>query len=230
MAATQLPLDLPARAALGRAAFFAAPANRTALALVDSWPAWPGGRLAVTGPAGSGKSHLAHVWAARSGARLLPAAALPTLDPAAGSPDAALIVEDADRLAELGPAAARAAEETLFHLCNRLAAGGGSLMVSGRRAPAHWPLALPDLASRLATAAVAALEPPDDVLLAAVLVKLFADRGIGVGPGVIRYLVARIDRAFDAAETIVGRLDRAGLARGRPVTVPLAAAVLAEPD
>ncbi len=226
----QLALDLPARPALGRADFFVADANRLALAQVERWPAWPGGRLAVTGPAGSGKTHLAHVWAARSGAAILPAAGLPGLDPGSVAEDAALAVEDADRLAELGPDAARAAEEALFHLCNRLALGGGALMVSGRSAPAFWALALPDLRSRLEAAPVAALEPPDDALLAAVLVKLFGDRGIGVGPEVIRYLLARMDRSFEAAEALVARLDAAGLAQGRAVTTRLAAEVLAAPE
>jgi hypothetical protein len=164
----------------------------------------------VTGPAGSGKTHLAHVWAARSGAAILPAADLPGLDPGSVTEDAALAVEDVDRLAELGPDAARAVEEALFHLCNRLALGGGALMISGRSAPAFWPLALPDLRSRLEAAPVAALEAPDDALLGAVLVKLFADRGIGVGPEVIRYLLARMDRSFEAAEALVARLDAAG--------------------
>lgn len=225
----QLALALPARPALGRAEFYVADANRLALAQVERWPAWPGGRLAVTGPAGSGKTHLAHVWAARSGAAILAGASLPGLDPVAVANDAALAVEDADRLAELGPGAARAAEEALFHLCNRLAAGGGALMVSGRSAPAFWTLALPDLRSRLEAAPVAALEAPDDALLSAVLVKLFGDRGIGVGPEVIRYLLARMDRSFEAAEALVARLDAAGLAQGRPVTTRLAAEVLAAP-
>ena len=109
-----------------------------------------------------------------------------------------------------GRAAARraaAAEEALFHLCNRLALGGGSLLVTGREPPARWPLALPDLASRLRAAPVARLEPPDDALLAAVLVKLFADRQVAVAPELIGYLVGRIDRAFAAAEATVARLD-----------------------
>jgi chromosomal replication initiation ATPase DnaA len=226
MPTRQLAFDLPARPALGRADFFAAPANRRALALVDRWPDWPGRRLAVAGPKGAGKTHLAHVWAARAGARILPAAALARLAPTDVPAAAALAVEDADRLEALGPGAA-AAEEALFHLCNRLFAGGGWLLVTGREAPARWRLGLPDLASRLAAAAVARLDPPDDALLAAVLVKLFADRGVGVGPEVIRFLVARIDRSFEAAEATVARLDRLGLARGRPVTVRLAAEAIA---
>ena len=122
---------------------------------VDSWPGWPLGRLAVAGPRGSGKTHLAHVWAARAAARVLAAADLAALDLGRLPGDAALVVEDVDRSG--GDAAV---EEALFHLCNRLAAGGGSLLVTGREPPARWPLALPDLASRLRAAPVARLEPP----------------------------------------------------------------------
>lgn len=226
----QMALDLPARPALGRADFFVSEPNRLALAQVDAWPGWPSGRLAVAGPRGSGKTHLAHVWAARSGASILPAEAASGLDPGTVAADAALAVEDVDRLADLPARPARAAEEALFHLCNRLAGGGGSLMVTGQAPPARWRLSLPDLASRLAVAPVATLAPPDDALLAAVLVKLFADRGIGVAPALIRYLVARIDRSFEAAEAIVARLDRAGLVLGRPITIPLAAEALGETE
>jgi chromosomal replication initiation ATPase DnaA len=223
--AAQLVLDLPARPALGRADFFVSPANRVALAQVDSWPGWPNGRIAVAGPAGSGKTHVAHVWAARSGARIVPAAELPALDPASLPSDTALALEDVDRLTRLRKPARARAEEALFHLCNHLAPGG-SLMVSGREAPARWRLALPDLASRLRATTIARLEPPDDALLAAVLVKLFADRQTDVRPDLIRFLVARMDRSFAAAEALVGRLDRAGLARHRPITARFAAEVL----
>jgi chromosomal replication initiation ATPase DnaA len=218
-AARQLVLDLPARPALGRADFFVSPANEMALAQLDAWPDWPSGRLAVAGPEGAGKTHLAHVWAARSGALIARDPA--DLDLATLPGNAAVAVEDVDRLA-----GGRAAEVALFHLCNHLAAGGGSLMVSGREPPARWPLLLPDLASRLGVAAVARLEPPDDDLLAAVLVKLFADRQLAVAPEVIRYLVSRMDRSFAAAERLVAGLDRAGLAGHRPITARLAAEVL----
>lgn len=216
----QLVLDLAARPALGRSDFFVSPANALALAQVDAWPAWPGRRLAVAGPEGSGKTHLAHVWAARSGARLIGAEELPDLDLAAVPEDAAFAVEDADGL--FGPAA----EEMLFHLCNRLAARG-SLLVTGREPPARWPLRLPDLASRLAVAPVARLELPDDDLLAAVLAKLFADRQLIVAPEVVRYLAVRIDRALAAAERVVAAIDRTGLAERRPVSLRLAGEVLA---
>jgi chromosomal replication initiation ATPase DnaA len=224
----QLVFDLATRPALGRADFFVSPANRLALAQLDAWPAWPEGRLAVTGPAGSGKTHLAHVWAARSGARIIAAHDLALIDLARLPARSALAVEDADQLSALDPGARRAMEEALFHIANHLALGGGSLMVSGRAAPAQWDLALPDLASRLGAAPVARLEPPDDALLAAVLVKLFTDRQLPVTPDLVTYLVSRMDRSFVAAETLVARLDAAGLERRRRVTRALAAEVLRE--
>jgi len=216
----QLVLDLAARPALGRSDFFVSPANALALAQIDAWPAWPGRRLAVAGPEGSGKTHLAHVWAARSQGRLIGAEELPGLDLAAVPEDAAFAVEDADGLF------GAAAEEMLFHLCNHLAARG-SLLVTGREPPARWPLRLPDLASRLAVAPVARLELPDDDLLAAVLAKLFADRQLVVAPEVVRYLAVRIDRALAAAERVVTAIDRTGLAERRPVSLRLAGDVLA---
>ena len=225
--ARQLVLDLPARPALGREAFFVAPANALALAQVDAWPRWPARRMAVVGPAGAGKTHLAHVWAARAGAEVMAADALAGLDPGSVAADAALVVEDVDRLGELGQQAAARAEEVLFHLCNRLAVQG-SLMVSGRAAPAFWPVGLPDLASRLQAAGLARLEAPDDALLAAVLLKLFADRQIAVGPELIGYLLPRMDRSFAAAEALVAALDRAALARRRAITPRLAGEVLGE--
>jgi chromosomal replication initiation ATPase DnaA len=220
--ARQLVLDLPARPALGRRDFFVSPANQMALALVESWPAWPQRRLAVAGPEGSGKSHLLHVWAASTGAKVLSAAEAAAIDLGSLSGDALIAIDDLDRLHEHGPAA----EEAILHLCNLVAAGGGGLLTAGREAPARSRIALPDLASRLRAVTVARLEVPDDGLLSAVLVKLFADRQLSVAPGLIRYLRSRMDRSFAAAETIVATLDRAGLAAHRPITARLAAEVL----
>lgn len=225
-ASRQLTFDLPSRPALGRSNFFVSPSNEVALALVEAWPAWPSRRLAVVGPPGSGKTHLAHVWAARAGARILTAEELLSLDLAVVPGDLAIAVEDGDAIANLDPRSARAAETALFHLCNRLGEGGGSLLLTGLDGPARWRTKLPDLASRLSTAGVARLEIPDDALLGAVLVKLFTDRQIVVELDLIRYLVPRIERAFDAAESIVDRLDRAGLSRLRPITPRLASEVL----
>lgn len=215
----QLALDLPVRAALGRADFFISPANELALAQIDVWPDWPDGRLALCGPRRSGKTHLLHVWAEQARATILNFADLAGLDPTGFPPDAAIAVEDADRMVS------RDSEEGLFHFCNHLHARG-TLLTTSRMPPANWTLRLPDLASRMRIAGVARLEPPDDALLAAVLAKLFDDRQIQITPGLIGYLLLRIERSFDAAEAVVQRLDRAGLAAHRPITERLAAEVL----
>jgi chromosomal replication initiation ATPase DnaA len=185
---------------------------------------WPMGKLALTGPEGAGKTHLAQVWATETGATVIAATDLPTADLPALAATARVAVEDADR------AGVQATEEALFHLHNLLLAGDGRLLLTGRTPPAHWPIALPDLKSRLAATATAALDAPDDALLAAVLVKLFADRQIAVAPPLVAYLVPRIDRSFAAAHTIVDRLDAAALAEGRPVTRALAQRLLDNPD
>jgi chromosomal replication initiation ATPase DnaA len=216
----QLAFDLPARPALGRADFFVSAANALAVRALDS-PDWPGGRMLLTGPAGSGKTHLAHVWAAGAGAAVWPADGLP-LAPA--PLPAALAIEDVP-----GVAGDRAAETALLHLLNWQAERGGQVLLTGRGAPARWGLGLPDLASRIAASPVATLDALDDALLAALLVKLFADRQLRVAPGVVGWLARRIDRSFAGAEAAVTALDARALAEGRPITRALAAAVLDKP-
>lgn len=222
----QLVLDLPVRTAQGREDFFVSPSNALALQMLEAWPDWAGGKLALCGPAASGKSHLVQVWAARSGGVVLKAESLaqhdiPTL---AAARDVA--VEDVDHMAHLAPANRKKTEEALFHLHNRLLGAGGTLLLSGVNAPSRWDIALPDLASRLRAAAVAQLEAPDDALLSALLVKLFMDRQITVSPDLIGYLLPRMDRSFAAARAMVAALDRAGLSKRRAITPRLASEVL----
>lgn len=219
----QLTLDLPLRPALGREAFFVAPSNAAALAAVEAWRGWPGGRLVLCGPAGGGKTHLAQVFAQDAGAAVVAAADLPGADVAALAAGA-VVAEDAHRLA--GDAAG---ERALLHLWNMAGESGGRLLVTGRGAPAAWGIALPDLASRLIAAPLAVLDPPCDRLLAALLVKLFADRQLAVPSALIPYLAARMERSGAAAAALVAALDAAALARRQAVTVKLAGEVLAQP-
>ncbi len=218
--AEQLTFRLPARPALGRSDFFVSPANAEAVARVTDDAGWPLGKLALNGPEGAGKSHLVQVWAAERGAATVAAAALPRADLPALAAGGRVAVEDAEDAA--GDADV---ERALFHLHNLLQ-GSGRLLLTGRAPPARWPVALPDLRSRIGAMAVATLDPPDDALLLAVLVKLFADRQIAVAPALVAFLVPRIDRSFAAAQEIVDRLDRAALAEGRAVTRTLAARLL----
>ncbi|MGB5559155.1 MAG: DnaA/Hda family protein [Paracoccaceae bacterium] len=218
----QLTFDLPARPALGRDDFFVSPSNSNAVTTVENWPGWPQGKLALVGPKGSGKTHLAHVWAAEAGGRVIAAADLAVADIAAlGAGGARLAVEDVDRIAG-NPAA----EQALFHLHNLVLAEAGVLLLTGTAPPSQWPLSLPDLASRMQGTSVAQLAPPDDALLMAVLMKLFADRQLAVAPPVLEYLVTRMERSFDGAQGLVAALDHAALAERRAITRALAAQVL----
>lgn len=218
--AQQLIFDLPARPALGREDFFVSPSNANAVALISEDSSWPNGKLALAGPAGSGKSHLAHVWAAESGARIVQAAEVSFADVPSLADDGRIAIEDLENLG------GRAGEEALLHLHNLILERDGRILMTGLRPPAVWRIELPDLQSRVQGTTVVQLRPPDDSLLAAVLVKLFADRQVTVSPDLIRYLVARIDRSFDAARDVVDHLDRAALAAGKPLTSRFAAQIL----
>ena len=222
----QMPLSLEYRPALGRADFLVSASNEAAVAAVADWRAWPDRRTALVGPARAGKTHLAHVWMQQSGARLVAASELDASGAEALVAHGSAVVEDVDRLADLASERCQAAERALFHLMNLAAAEGAWLMLTGREAPARWAMRTPDLASRLAALPVARLAPPDDMLLSALMVKLFADRGVKVSPEVIRYLGARIERSCAAAEDAVAALDRLSLARKKPVTRAMAAEIL----
>ncbi len=221
----QLALDLPTKPALGREDFFVAPANAMAVAAVEGWRDWPQRKLLLVGPAGAGKTHLAHVWAAGAEARVMPAARLRRAEVAALVKDSPrLALEDAEAVA-----GDEEAEAALFHLHNLILAEGGHLLLTAAAPPAEWGLALPDLASRLQGTPLARLEPPDDALLSAVLLKLFADRQLAVDPELIGYLVPRMERSFEAARRLVEALDREALARRRRITRNLAATLLDNP-
>lgn len=219
--ARQLAFDLPVRQALGRDDFFVAPSNALALQIVESDADWPQGKLILVGPSGSGKTHMTQVWAEATGATVIAAEALASTDVDAVARAGRVAVENADRIAGQPDA-----EAALFHLHNLLLAEGGRLLVTARSAPNHWALALPDLESRLQAASVAVLAAPDDALLSAVLVKLFADRQLSVAPALIPFIVTRMDRSFDAARRLVRAMDARALAARRPVNRALATEVL----
>jgi chromosomal replication initiation ATPase DnaA len=214
----QLPLDLgQRRPALGRADFLIAPCNEAAVAWLDRWPLWPAPALVIHGPPGSGKTHLAQVWEARSGAVAIDAAALATLTvPEHLGAARAAIIDEVER----------AAEEPLLHLYNLVAERGGHLLVVAREPPARAGIALDDLRSRLIAAPTVAVAPPDEALIGALLVKLFADRQLAVSAEAVRYLTLHLERSFAAVQAAVAALDAVSLAERRPITARLARRVL----
>jgi chromosomal replication initiation ATPase DnaA len=214
ISARQQRLSLARTPSHDREDFVVSSVNAEAVAALDAWPTWPGGRLALIGPAGSGKTHLSRAWARRAGAAIL-APGEADVSQLVGKP---VLLEDADR---------RLADEALFHLIN-MADTGASLLITGRSPPIGWPTHLPDLRSRLNALMVVSLGPPDDVVLEGVLLKFFRERNIRPGSDLMAYLLRRIERSVPAAWDVVARIDERAGAEGREITRPLAREVLEE--
>jgi chromosomal replication initiation ATPase DnaA len=211
--ARQLALAFPHAPHFAAMDFLPAPSNAAALAWLDRDAGWPQGRLAVHGPAGSGKTHLLHVWAERAGAALL---AGPTLRFA--PVDCPLAIDDADT----------APERALLHLLNAAGEAGRAVLLTGRAPPARWPIALPDLASRLRAASAVGIDPAEDELLRALLARLLAERQLAAAAAVQDWLRLRLPRTPAAMREAAARLDHAALAAGRGVSRLVAARVLAD--
>jgi chromosomal replication initiation ATPase DnaA len=212
----QRAFDLPVVTGFGHADFLVSDSNRSAFDWIERWPDWPARALVLYGPPGCGKTHLAHLWRQKTSATLIAGEAVAGAEP--WSFAGQLAVDDADR----------AAEEPLLHLYNSCSERGGNLLLTMLAPPAATAFALADLGSRMRALPTAGIAPPDDALLAAVLVKHFADRQIRVAPGLIAYLVPRMERSFAAAAALAARLDQLALSAGKPVSVKLARGVLAE--
>ena len=217
-AGEQLPLVFTHDAASGRDDLLISDRLSAAVTIVDAWPQWPSPVVILAGPVGSGKSHLASIWKEHSGAQ--------SIHPKAGS-DAAVaaaagpvLFEDVDR---------EGLDDTaLFHVINSVRENGHSLMMTSRLWPMSWPVELPDLRSRLKAATVVEIGEPDEELLSQVIVKLFSDRQLNIDDKLVFYIVNRMERSLNAAQTIVERLDRLAWSRGTKITRAMAAEVLNE--
>jgi chromosomal replication initiation ATPase DnaA len=213
----QLALALAHDESFAREDFLSGASNADALASIERWPDWPGRALALVGPEGAGKSHLAAIWAEVSGARRLSARALGETDLLAALATGALVVEDV---------AGEVHERALFHLINLVREEEAYLLITARSAPTGWSIALPDLTSRLRAIPAVTLAAPDDALLRAVLRKLFADRQLAVDEPLVGYVTTRIGRSFADARAAVATLDQEAMRLKRPLTRALAAEVL----
>lgn len=214
----QLTLDLPFDEAMARSDFILSDANRQAFRFVDAWPDWPANVVLLIGPAGSGKTHLANIWAEAAGAQRHRGKNLafdlicPWLE------TGALVLEDAG--------AGETDEVALFHLVNEVRGGSGFLLITSEHPLGRWPLALPDLISRLRAALPVGIGAPDETLMRQVFAKQFADRQIAVEPAVVDYLISRMERSLSAVRETVRRLDRAAFAQKRAITRRFVAEIL----
>jgi chromosomal replication initiation ATPase DnaA len=214
----QLVLAFDHRQNFDRAEFLPGPGNAAALALIDRWPDWPSHAVALSGPRGAGKSHLAAIWAQAAGAITISAGAIEATAVPQALSAGALVIEDAGD--------GGLDEAAWFHLLNLAKEQRAWVLMTARSPPASWLITLADLASRLRALPLATLAPPDDAMLRAVLVKQFADRQLAVDEALIRYLIERIERSYAAARQVVTELDRAALALKRPVNRALAGEIL----
>ncbi|AIC26687.1 chromosomal replication initiator/regulator protein [Rhizobium etli bv. mimosae str. IE4771] len=217
-AAEQLSLLFSHDAASGRDDLLISERLAAAVSIVDAWPEWPSPVVVLAGPVGSGKSHLARIWSELSGAvSIHPELGSDAAVAAAAGP---VLFEDADRQGF--------DDNALFHVINSVRENGTSLLITSRLWPMSWPVQLPDLRSRLKAATVVEIGEPDEALLSQVIVKLFADRQLYIDDKLVLYIVNRMERSLNAAQTIVDRLDRLALSRGTKITRSLAAEVLNE--
>lgn len=222
MTHSQLVFELPHIPALGSDDFLISASNEQAVALIQAWPDWPGRVAVLAGPEGSGKTHLANVWRARSGADAFAAAGVEEAVERLRDEARPVVIEDIDR--------ASLSEHATFHLLNLAREQVFDVLITARTEPGAWPVSLPDLRSRLRSAALVRIEEPDEALLGAVLVKLFADRQLSVEPGVIGYLLRRTERSMAAAQKLVEAIDLASFAERRRVTRSLVSKLLASSE
>jgi chromosomal replication initiation ATPase DnaA len=213
----QLVLALNHAESFAREDFLRGPSNAVALTLIDRWPDWPDRIVALIGPEGSGKSHLAAIWAETAGARVLAAKLLAQIDPPSALATGALIIED------LEPDGLD--ERALFHLINLAREEGAYVLLTSRTAVAGFPLTVRDLVSRLRALPSVAMAPPDDALLRSLIVKLAADRQLAVDETLVNYLANRVERSFAGARAAIVRLDQEAMRLHRPVTRALAAEI-----
>jgi chromosomal replication initiation ATPase DnaA len=214
----QLAFALPHAESFTRDDFLEGPANSAGVALIDSWPDWPNRIMLLVGPEGSGKSHLAAIWAEQSGARGISAHALTATAVPGALATGALVLEDLK--------SSDVDERALFHLLNLAREDGAFVLITARTPPTAFQIELRDLRSRLRALPTVSLLPPDDHLFRALIVKFCADRQLAIDETVVAYLTNRIERSYAAVRRVVELLDAEALRLGRPVTRALAAEVL----
>lgn len=213
----QMPLEFPVRTALGVDDFMIAACNEEAVAWLDQWPDWKMPALCLFGPAGSGKTHLLHIWADVSGAKIIEGSDLTTSSvPDLLETGQGLAIDNADKCPS----------DSLFHLYNLAKETNKKLFLASKEAPAHWEIELKDLASRLRACPSISLRYPDEDMMAGLMMKQFMDRNLQLSPEILTYVLPRLERSFEAVRQFVTLMDLESLAERRKLTVPFASRIL----
>ena len=206
----QLRLDLNQLPRFRAEDFVESGSNAEALAQIKAWPHWHGGCLALIGPEGCGKSHLAKIWQDQAGAHLLSPGRDTDLSILSGQP---VLIDGLE---------GQVTDEALFHLINMAGLPGGGLLITARSIPALWTVQLPDLGSRLKALPTVQIEEPDDLVLEGVLRRFFQQHNIRPSDDLLPYLLRRIERSVPAARELVIQLDAMADADAKPVSKTLA--------
>jgi len=209
----QLVMPFSSAPSYHAADFIRGAANAEGVRWVEAWPEWPYSMLLLTGPKGSGKTHLSHVFAARARATIIPTERVGTA-PADHllTGNHCWVLDNIDSITD-APA--------LAQLINHVWARGDYLMMTAAAPAAQLSIPLPDLRSRLLAMPSITLGAPDDALLAGVLAKEFADRQLRVAPDVLNYAATRLERSYSSMQQFAARIDALSLARGKAITLPL---------
>ena len=180
---------------------------------------WPDRRLALWGPEGSGKTHLLHIWARRTGAMLIEGPGFRDLSrlPESGG----IALDDASGVSD---------ETLLLHTLNIARDRDLLVLIADRLPPARWEVRLPDLVSRIRAISTVPILPPSDSLLSALLAHEFASRQLKVAPELQAMILKRLPRSAAAVLEVSGLLDHESLTMNRSITRDLVARVLARHD
>ncbi len=221
----QLLLNWPVSEKFAQSNFLPAVSNEKAVKWIDSWPNWQRGEeqfhcLIIYGPDGCGKTHLAHVWQKISKAKIIAGEDLGKSDFISGD-NLVFVVEDVDSFVNNSTT-----QEALLHLLNWTREQGGYILLTARKRPKKWPINLADLSSRLLASEASKISLPDDDLLKDIMIKQFSDRQITLSKDVIKYLIARTERSFDAIRNLVKDIDNLSMSEKKKITIPVVKRVL----